>query len=70
MSSENLPIAAYSIPKFCKAHSMSRGKLYQLWKAGLGPRWMKIGAKRLIPVEAAADWRRQGMAREAGAEAA
>jgi hypothetical protein len=50
--------AAYTIGEFCDAHRVSRSKLYQLWAAGAGPRFMQIGAKRIITVEAAADFRR------------
>jgi hypothetical protein len=29
-----------------------------MWAAGIGPRFMKVGVKVLVSVEAAADWRR------------
>jgi len=58
--------AAYTVTEFCIAHRLSRSKLYQLWAAGIGPRWMYVGTKRLISHEAAADWRRE---REAAAVA-
>src|SRR5262249_1448275 len=45
-----------------------RSKLYQLWAAGIGPRFMKVGVKVLISIEAAADWRRER--EQAAAEAA
>ena len=51
--------AAFTITEFCEAHRISRSKLYQLWAAGIGPRFMKVGVKVLISVEAAADWRRE-----------
>jgi hypothetical protein len=54
--------AAYTIAEFCAAHRISRSKLYQLWAAGAGPRFMHIGSKKIITVEAAADWRRAGEA--------
>jgi hypothetical protein len=50
--------AAFTIAEFCEAHRVSRSKLYHLWAAGIGPRFMKVGTKVLISVEAAADWRR------------
>ncbi|MGO9685599.1 MAG: hypothetical protein ACLPTZ_24010 [Beijerinckiaceae bacterium] len=40
--------------------------VYKLWKAGIGPRWMNVGSKRIITDEAAAEWRRE---RQAAAEA-
>ena len=60
--------AAFAISEFCEAHRISRSKLYQLWAAGVGPRFMKVGVKVLISVEAAADWRRER--EQAAAEAA
>jgi hypothetical protein len=63
------PSAAYSIDEFCAAHGpISRGTLYNMWKAGTGPRFMIVGAgggRRIISFEAAAEWRRQ---REIAAE--
>jgi hypothetical protein len=61
-------IAAYTVNEFCNAHRVSRAKLYQLWAAGLGPRFMHVGSKRIITIEAAADWRRAGEAIAASAE--
>jgi predicted DNA-binding transcriptional regulator AlpA len=52
-------VDALSIDEFCARHGISRGSFYNLRKAGLGPREMKLGARVLISVEAAADWRRQ-----------
>jgi hypothetical protein len=49
----------YTVAEFCAAHKLSRSKLYQLWRSGLGPRSIKIGSKNLITAEAARDWRRQ-----------
>jgi len=51
--------ATYTVEQFCRAHHVSRSKLYQLWNSGTGPRKMQIGSKILISVEAAADWRRE-----------
>jgi hypothetical protein len=48
---------AYGVDQFCKRHSFSRAYLYLLWKRGEGPRFMQVGARRLISREAAADWR-------------
>jgi hypothetical protein len=52
--------AAYTIAEFCAAHRISRSKLYELWAAGVGPRFIRIGTKKIITTEAAADWRREG----------
>jgi hypothetical protein len=50
--------AAFTIDEFCSAHRISRGMIYKLWQAGSGPRFMTVGARRLISFEAASDWRR------------
>ena len=59
---EQAPVerAAYTVDEFAEAHSISRGMLYKLWLAGTGPRFIQVGSKRLIPVEAAAEWRNRG----------
>ena len=65
MSLEHSPArsrAAYTINEFCDAHRISRAKLYQLWAAGLGPRFIPVGTKKIISYEAAADWRAVGEA--------
>jgi hypothetical protein len=51
--------AASSIDEFCAEHSISRALFYILKKAGKAPRIMKVGARQVISIEAAADWRRQ-----------
>jgi predicted DNA-binding transcriptional regulator AlpA len=51
--------AAFSIDEFCTDHGISRATFYNLKKIGRAPLEMKIGARRLISVEAAAAWRRQ-----------
>jgi hypothetical protein len=49
---------AYGVEEFCKRHGISRAYLYLLWRRGEGPRFMQVGARRLISKEAAADWRK------------
>ncbi len=49
----------YTFPEFSKAHRISRSMLYKLIKQGLGPRIMKVGRRRLISIEAAAEWRQR-----------
>jgi hypothetical protein len=49
--------AAYTVDEFCDAHRISRSKLYELWAAGIGPRFIQIGTKKIISIEAAAAWR-------------
>jgi hypothetical protein len=51
--------SAFTIDEFCVSHRLSRATLYSLWEAGTGPRLMDTGTtKKLISIEAAADWRR------------
>lgn len=49
---------AFTIDAFCRSHGISRALFYKLQKDGRAPRVMRVGAKPLISVEAAADWRR------------
>jgi hypothetical protein len=56
---------AYSIRQFCEAHGISVDTYFRMRRAGLGPATMKVGARTLISIEAAAAWRRE---RELAAE--
>ena len=49
---------AFSVDEHCLAEGISRAKLYGEWKAGRGPRYYHRGARRLISVEAADEYRR------------
>ena len=49
---------AYSVDEFCRRHDLSRAYLYLLWRRGQGPRFMQVGARRIVSKEAGADWRR------------
>lgn len=49
---------AYSIKEFCAQHGISRNLFYTLIKAGKAPRTLKLGKRRLISEEAAAEWRK------------
>ena len=53
------PRLVLSIPEFCEAHGISEGFFYKLKKQGEGPREMKVGARTLITLESAAEWRRE-----------
>jgi hypothetical protein len=50
---------AYSVAEFCRRNGFSSGFLYGEWRAGRGPRYMRLGDRRIITREAAADWRRE-----------
>jgi predicted DNA-binding transcriptional regulator AlpA len=52
------PRLALSIAEFCEAYGISEGLFYKLKKKGEGPREMKLGARTLITLESAAEWRR------------
>jgi len=47
-----------SVKQFCADHGLSRSFFYKLVATGKGPRLIKLGARTLISVEAAAEWRR------------
>jgi hypothetical protein len=57
---------AFTVDEFCRLHRISRASLYNYWNAGVGPKVMRVGSRRLISIEAAREWRRQ---REAEAAA-
>src|SRR5262245_28471776 len=60
-------VGAYSVPDFCRLHGgMSEAFFHKLVAEGHGPQLMKVGARTMISVEAAAAWRR---AREAASDA-
>jgi hypothetical protein len=53
------PVVAYTIAEFCRAHRFSQAYYYELRASGRGPREMKVGSRRIISAEAAAEWRRE-----------
>jgi hypothetical protein len=53
------PPVTFTINEFCVAHKISAAFYYALKRAGLGPREMVLGRRRIISGEAAADWRRE-----------
>ena len=57
---------ALSIDEFCDDNGICRATLYNLWRSGDGPRSMRVGRRRLITDEAAADWRRDMEEKAAG----
>lgn len=56
---ENRNGSTFTVTQFCEVHHISRSMYYKLQKQGQGPRLMKVGRRRLISAEAAADWRQQ-----------
>lgn len=71
---KNLPAAhpVYTIEGFCEAHHITKPLYYELKRAGLGPREMQVGRRRLISLEAADEWRRarEGIAADTGGASA
>lgn len=47
---------AYSIEQFCKAYGISRTSAYRAFRAGSGPKTIRIGRRVLIPHEQAEIW--------------
>ena len=61
-------MGAFSVPDFCRLHGgMSEAFFHKLVSEKRGPKLMKVGARTMISVEAAAAWRRE---RECEAETA
>jgi predicted DNA-binding transcriptional regulator AlpA len=54
-----LPLLGYSIQEFCTAVGISLSFFYELKQAGLAPRAMKLGTRRIISVEEAQKWCRE-----------
>jgi hypothetical protein len=48
---------SFSIEEWCALNNVSRTAFYGLLKAGLAPKTMLVGRRRLISAEAAAAWR-------------
>lgn len=59
--------AFYTVKTFCHHHGgISPATLYRLWAAGKGPRRVRVGARTMVPVEAAREWRAQLLAEAEG----
>jgi hypothetical protein len=55
-----------TINGFCQAEHVSRNKLYELWKQGIGPDFYWLGCERRITQDARKRWQAE---REAAARA-
>jgi predicted DNA-binding transcriptional regulator AlpA len=53
---ERRAMSAMSVDEFCSNFKISRSKLYQLWRAGRGPKYFQLGTVRRISDAAASDW--------------
>ena len=65
---DNAPLGAHSVEGFAKAHTVGRTMVYQEIKTGR-LRTFKVGKRRLISFEAAAEWRRKREEETAGVAA-
>jgi hypothetical protein len=50
--------SAITVNEFCYKHRICRATFYNLRRTGRGPAVIKIGARTLVSMEAAAAWRR------------
>ena len=50
-------VFAMSIKDFCAQHGISKNLFYKLEKEGCAPKTIDLGKRRLITIEAAAEWR-------------
>ena len=66
--SDNAPLGAYGVEAFGKAHDLGRTTVYEEIKEGR-LRTFLVGKRRLISVEAAAEYRRQREEETAGVAA-
>ena len=55
---------AYTVGEWCAARKVSRGRLHELERAGLGPKIYYIASKPYISAQADAEWQKK---MEAGA---
>lgn len=49
----------FSVASFCELHGFSKPTFYLLLREGRGPKTIRVGRRRLITVEAAAEWRKR-----------
>jgi hypothetical protein len=61
---EAIQRACYSVRDFCIAHCISEDMFFKMQRQGRAPKTMKVGARTLISMESAAEWRRQCEAAE------
>jgi hypothetical protein len=51
--------AALTVDQFCLRYSISRSSLYEQWRAGLGPKFYRVGTAKRISVTSAEAWVRE-----------
>ena len=50
---------AFSVTEFCARHGICRSLFYTLLREGKGPTIMHVGKRRLVSIEAEAEWRKK-----------
>ena len=63
---EPIPLACYSIRQFCAAHGISEDMFFKIQRQGFAPKTMRVGARTLISIEAAAEWRHERLPQGGG----
>jgi hypothetical protein len=58
-ATDGVPRLGWSIDEYCRLIGISRGTLYNRWRDGTGPRFMRIGTRRVISIEAHEEYRRR-----------
>jgi hypothetical protein len=47
---------ALTVDQFCLRYNISRSTLYEQWRAGVGPRFFRVGTVKRISHQAGLDW--------------
>ncbi|MHB0918877.1 MAG: hypothetical protein ACYC1G_13995 [Thiobacillus sp.] len=50
---------AFTITEFCEAFKISRGRLHELDRAGLGPKTYRIASRPYVSLGAAQEWQQR-----------
>jgi hypothetical protein len=50
---------ALTVDQFCLRYNISRSTLYEQWRAGVGPRFFRVGTVKRISHQAGLDWIRE-----------
>jgi hypothetical protein len=51
--------AALTVDQFCLRYNISRSTLYEQWRAGVGPKFFRVGTAKRISVTSADGWVRE-----------
>ncbi len=50
---------AFTLAEFCRTYKVSRGRLYELEQAELGPKTYRIASRRYVSLSAAQEWQQR-----------